>query len=46
LAWCFHNPQVNSVIVGTSSVEQLQDNIDALKNIHFTEEELCRISAI
>jgi L-glyceraldehyde 3-phosphate reductase len=30
LAWCLHKPQVNSVIVGTSSVKQLQDNIDAL----------------
>ncbi|MBP6611381.1 MAG: aldo/keto reductase [Paludibacter sp.] len=46
LAWCFHKQEVNSVIIGTSSVKQLQDNIDALKNTHFTEEELCRISEI
>lgn len=45
LAWCFHKQEVNSVIIGTSSVKQMQDNIDALKNTHFTDEELCRISA-
>jgi len=46
LAWCFHKPQVNSVIVGTSSVKQLQDNIDALKNVIFTDEELWRIGEL
>ncbi len=46
LAWCFHKPEVNSVIIGTSSVKQLQDNIDALKNTHFTDEEICRIAEI
>ena len=46
LAWCLHKPQVNSVIVGTSSVKQLQDNIDALKNVHFTDDELWRIGEL
>lgn len=46
LAWCLHKPQVNSVIVGTSSVKQLQDNIDALKNLHFTDDELWRIGEL
>lgn len=40
LAWCFQKEQVNSVIIGTSSVKQLQDNISALKNLHFSKEEL------
>lgn len=43
VAWCFHKPQVTSIIVGTSSVKQLQDNIDSLKNLNFTEDELWRI---
>ncbi|MDR3653871.1 MAG: aldo/keto reductase [Paludibacter sp.] len=46
LAWCLHKPQVNSVIVGTSSVKQLQDNIDALKNVSFTDDELWRIGEL
>ena len=46
LAWCLHKPQVNSVIVGTSSVIQLQDNIDALNNAIFTDDELCRIGEL
>ncbi|MDO9152517.1 MAG: aldo/keto reductase [Paludibacter sp.] len=46
LAWCFHQPDVNSVIIGTSSVKQLQDNINALKNLSFTDEELWRIGEL
>lgn len=46
LAWCLHKPQVNSVIIGTSSVKQLQDNIDALKNPSFTNDELWRIGEL
>jgi len=46
LVWCLHQPQVNSVIVGTSSVKQLQDNIDALKNSTFTDDELWRIGEL
>jgi L-glyceraldehyde 3-phosphate reductase len=46
LAWCLHKPQVNSVIIGTSSVKQLQDNIDALQNSTFTNDELWRIGEL
>lgn len=46
VAWCFHKPEVTSIIVGTSSVKQLQDNIDSLKNLNFTEDELWRIGEI
>jgi len=46
LAWCFHQQQVTSLIIGTSSVLQLQDNINALKNLHFTNDELWRIGEI
>lgn len=46
LAWCFHKSEVNSVIIGTSSVKQLQDNINALKNLSFTAEELWRIGEL
>ena len=46
LAWCLHKSQVTSVIVGTSSVKQLQDNIDALKNLQFTDDELWKIGEL
>ncbi len=46
LAWCLRDEQVNSVIIGTSSVKQLQDNIVALKNLTFTDDELWRIGEL
>ena len=36
---------VTSVIIGASSVTQLEDNLQAINNIHFTEEELNLIQA-
>lgn len=46
LAWCLHHQNVNSVIIGTSSVQQLRDNIKALDNVIFTEEELTMINTL
>jgi L-glyceraldehyde 3-phosphate reductase len=46
LAWTLNNPNVTSVIVGTSSVQQLNDNINALRHPAFTDEELCIIRNI
>jgi L-glyceraldehyde 3-phosphate reductase len=46
LAWLLHKKEVTSVIIGASSVKQLQDNIDTIKNIDFTEEELKQIEII
>ncbi len=46
LAWCLRSQDVNSVIVGTSSVNQLQDNINALKNLSFSDDELWRIGEL
>jgi len=46
LVWCLRSDEVNSVIVGTSSVKQLQDNVDALKNLTFTDDELWRIGEL
>jgi L-glyceraldehyde 3-phosphate reductase len=40
LAWCFHRQEINSVIIGTSSVKQLEDNLEAMKSCTFTDEEL------
>jgi L-glyceraldehyde 3-phosphate reductase len=46
LAWVLNNKNVTSVIVGTSSVRQLNDNIRALENTHFTDEESDQINKI
>lgn len=43
LAWALRRPQVSTALVGASSVHQLEQNIDTLKNLDFTEEELRRI---
>jgi L-glyceraldehyde 3-phosphate reductase len=46
LVWCLRRKEVNSVIIGASSVNQLKDNIFALNNLTFTEEELQLIQKI
>src|SRR6201985_410131 len=40
LAWCLRDPRVTSVLIGASSVRQLEDNVAALDNIHFRDDEL------
>lgn len=46
VAWLLNNPQVTSVLVGASSVKQLSDNLNALKNTSFTADELVTIDRI
>ena len=46
LAWVLSNPKVTSVIIGTSSVAQMQDNLQVLKSAPFSEDELLRINEI
>ena len=43
LAWLLRNPKVSSVIIGASSVAQIEDNLQALKNMEFSDEELSSI---
>jgi L-glyceraldehyde 3-phosphate reductase len=45
-AWLLRDSRVTSVIVGVSSVKQLNDNIDTLKNISFSKEEEEKIFSI
>lgn len=40
LAWALRDPRVTSVLVGASRPEQIEDNVAALNNPDFTEEEL------
>ncbi len=44
LAWLLRDERVTSVIIGASSVEQIADNLHALQNPDFTDEELAEIA--
>ncbi|WP_432222136.1 aldo/keto reductase [Flavobacterium sp. TMP13] len=46
LAWLLKDKRVTSVLIGASSVGQLNDNIDSLKNTAFSTEELQLIASI
>jgi len=46
LAWILHYETVTSVIVGASSVEQLDTNLKCIDSAPFSEEELLRIETI
>ena len=46
LAWLLKDQRVTSLIIGASSVEQLMNNLHALENKGFSQEELVNIEAI
>lgn len=47
LAWCLQNPFVSSVIMGASRVEQLQENLKALKFVdRFTPDVIAEIDRV
>lgn len=46
LAWLLKDERVSSVLIGASSVQQLNDNLASLNNIVFSKEELAAIEAI
>jgi L-glyceraldehyde 3-phosphate reductase len=43
LAWTLRDPRVTSTLIGASSVAQLEENVAALDNLHFSEDELAEI---
>jgi L-glyceraldehyde 3-phosphate reductase len=43
LAWALRDERVTSLVIGASSVEQLEQNVGALDNLAFTDEELDEI---
>ncbi|MFD2465798.1 L-glyceraldehyde 3-phosphate reductase [Amycolatopsis silviterrae] len=43
LAWALRDPRMTSLVIGASSVRQLEDNVAALDNLSFTDEELAEI---
>ena len=46
LAWLLRDKRVTSVIVGASSAAQIEDNLRALENAAFSDDELARIDAL
>ena len=46
LAWVLSDERVTSCIIGTSSVAQLENNLQTIENLHFSTEELHEIDEI
>ena len=40
IAWVLRDPRVTSALIGARNVEQLDNSLDAAKNLHFSSEEL------
>ena len=43
IAWALRDPRVTSVLIGASSVAQLEQNVAALDNLEFTADEIAAI---
>jgi L-glyceraldehyde 3-phosphate reductase len=46
LAWTLRLPSITSALIGASSVRQIEENVAALNNLDFTDEELARIDTL
>ena len=46
IAWLLKDQRITSVLVGVSSAAQLDDNLKALENLAFSEDELKQIESI
>jgi L-glyceraldehyde 3-phosphate reductase len=46
ISWLLREEVITSVLIGASSSEQLSDNVGALNNIDFSEDELNEIERI
>jgi L-glyceraldehyde 3-phosphate reductase len=46
IAWLLKDPRVTSVLIGASSIQQLENNLKAVENIHFDSEELEMINQL
>jgi L-glyceraldehyde 3-phosphate reductase len=46
LAWVLRDERMTSALIGASKVEQIEQNVAALRNLHFSGEELSRIDGI
>src|SRR5882724_3770043 len=46
LSWLLKDKRITTVLIGASSVEQLDNNIDAINNLNYSQEELSAIEEI
>lgn len=46
LAWALRDPRMTSVLIGASSVQQIEENVAALQHLAFSAEELAKIDQI
>ena len=46
LAWALRDPRMTSVLIGASSVQQIEENVAALNNLDFSPEQLAQIDQI
>jgi L-glyceraldehyde 3-phosphate reductase len=46
LAWALRDPRMTSLVIGASSVEQLEQNVASLSNVEFSEAELAEIEGL
>ena len=46
LAWILKDKRITSVLIGASSVSQLNNNIESLQNLYFTKAELAEIECV
>ena len=46
LAWVLKDKRITSVLIGASSIKQIDDNVETLRNISFSKEELNLIEGI
>ncbi|AOH83370.1 aldo/keto reductase [Sphingomonas panacis] len=45
IAWVLRDPRITSALIGARTVEQLDDSLDAVKDLQFTADELAAIDA-
>jgi L-glyceraldehyde 3-phosphate reductase len=43
IAWVLRDPRVTSALIGARTVEQLEDSLAAVRNLHFSDEEIATI---
>lgn len=46
LAWVLRDKRITSVLIGASSVQQIDDNVETLKKVNFSGDELLKIESI
>jgi len=46
LSWLLKDKRITTVLIGASSVQQLDNNVEALNNLHYNEDELHAIDQV